>query len=73
MKHPQIVDETALLLGYAGVYSTFFHPTKRAAAKYDLPSRDILLELGRRGIIGGQEDMIIDVAHELATARAGAR
>lgn len=70
MKHPQIVDETALLLGYAGVYSTFFHPTKRAAAKYDLPSRDILLELGRRGIIGGQEDMIIDVAHELATARA---
>ena len=65
MKEPQIVDETALLLGYAGVYSTFFHPTKRAAAKYGLPSRDILLELGRRGIIGGQEDMIIDVAAEM--------
>lgn len=65
MKLPQIVDETALLLGYAGVYSTFFHPTKRAAEKYDLSSRDILLELGRRGIIGGQEDMIIDVAAEM--------
>ncbi|HEX7660717.1 MAG TPA: 4-hydroxy-2-oxovalerate aldolase [Pseudonocardiaceae bacterium] len=65
MKHPQIIDETALLLGYAGVYSTFFHPTKRAAAKYGIPSRDILLELGRRGIIGGQEDMIISVAAEM--------
>ena len=69
MKDPQIVDETALLLGYAGVYSTFFHPTKRAAAKYGLPSRDILLELGRRGIIGGQEDMIIDVAAQMAKER----
>lgn len=69
MTEPQIVDETALVLGYAGVYSTFFHPTKRAAAKFGLPSREILLELGRRGIIGGQEDMIIDVAAEMAGAR----
>ncbi|MFC4948682.1 4-hydroxy-2-oxovalerate aldolase [Pseudonocardia sp. GCM10023141] len=66
MTEPQIVDETALVLGYAGVYSTFFHPTKRAAAKFGVPTRDILLELGRRGVIGGQEDMIIDVASELA-------
>lgn len=66
MELPQIIDETALLLGYAGVYSTFFHPTKRAAEKFGLPSRDILLELGRRGIIGGQEDMIIDVAADMA-------
>lgn len=66
MKEPQIVDETALVLGYAGVYSTFFHPTKRAAKKFGVPARDILLELGRRGVIGGQEDMIIDVASELA-------
>lgn len=66
MKEPQIVDETALLLGYAGVYSTFFHPTKRAAKKFGVSTRDILLELGRRGVIGGQEDMIIDVATELA-------
>ena len=66
MKEPQIVDETALVLGYAGVYSTFFHPTKRAAKKFGVPARDILMELGRRGVIGGQEDMIIDVASELA-------
>ncbi|MGW5269823.1 4-hydroxy-2-oxovalerate aldolase [Rhodococcus sp. NPDC003994] len=66
MNEPQIVDETALVLGYAGVYSTFFHPTKRASRKYGVPTRDILLELGRRGVIGGQEDMIIDVASELA-------
>lgn len=77
MTEPQIVDETALVLGYAGVYSTFFHPTKRAAAKFGVPTRDILLELGRRGVIGGQEDMIVDVASELAgrtydlPARAG--
>lgn len=66
MKEPQIVDETALVLGYAGVYSTFFHPTKRASRKYGVPTRDILMELGRRGVIGGQEDMIIDVAMELS-------
>ncbi|MGW5381515.1 4-hydroxy-2-oxovalerate aldolase [Nocardia sp. NPDC003963] len=66
MKEPQIIDETALLLGYAGVYSTFFHPTKRAAKKFGVPARDILLELGRRGVIGGQEDMILDVASTLA-------
>ncbi|WP_246228129.1 4-hydroxy-2-oxovalerate aldolase [Mycolicibacterium helvum] len=73
MTEPQIVDETALILGYAGVYSTFFHPTKRAAKKFGLPTRDILLELGRRGVIGGQEDMIIDVANELAGRTAGVR
>lgn len=66
MEFPQIIDETALVLGYAGVYSTFFHPTKRAAKKYGVKERDILLELGRRGVIGGQEDMIIDVAAELS-------
>ncbi|MGY4916236.1 4-hydroxy-2-oxovalerate aldolase [Streptomyces sp. 900116325] len=65
MTEPQIVDETALLLGYAGLYSTFFHPAKRAAAKYGVPMRELLLELGRREVIGGQEDMIIDVAAEL--------
>jgi 4-hydroxy 2-oxovalerate aldolase len=66
MREPQVVDETAIILGYAGLYSTFFHPAKRAAAKYGVPIRDILLELGRRQVIGGQEDMIIDVAAELA-------
>lgn len=79
MKEPQIIDETALILGFAGVYSTFFHPTKRAAKKYGVAERDILMELGRRGVIGGQEDMIIHIAAELAgraepaAALAGAR
>ncbi len=73
MHEPQIVDETALILGYAGVYSTFFHPTKRAARKYGVKERDILLELGRRGVIGGQEDMIVDVAAELAGRSEAAR
>ncbi|WP_433153184.1 4-hydroxy-2-oxovalerate aldolase [Actinomadura nitritigenes] len=67
MNQPQIIDETALLLGYAGLYSTFFHPAKRAAGKYGVPVRDLLLELGRREVIGGQEDMIIDVAAELSS------
>ncbi|HEX4817761.1 MAG TPA: 4-hydroxy-2-oxovalerate aldolase [Nonomuraea sp.] len=72
MTEPQIVDETALLLGYAGLYSTFFHPAKRAAAKYGVPVRELLLELGRREVIGGQEDMIIDVAAELSGRAASA-
>lgn len=70
MKQPQIIDETALIIGYAGVYSTFFHFANRASAKYGVPVKEILLELGARGIIGGQEDMIIGVAAELAGVRA---
>ena len=66
MKEPQVIDEVALILGYVGLYSTFFYPTKRAAAKYGISTRDLLLELGRRGVIGGQEDMIVDVAAEMA-------
>ncbi|OZM75675.1 4-hydroxy-2-oxovalerate aldolase [Pseudonocardia sp. MH-G8] len=72
MTEPQIIDETALILGYAGLYSTFFHPAKRAAKKYGAKERDILMELGRRDVIGGQEDMIIDVAAELAGRGASA-
>jgi 4-hydroxy 2-oxovalerate aldolase len=65
-RRPQIIDETALILGYAGVYSTFLLFAKRASDKYGVGTREILMELGRRGIIGGQEDMIIEVAAELA-------
>ncbi|MFI6390195.1 4-hydroxy-2-oxovalerate aldolase [Nonomuraea sp. NPDC050540] len=72
MTEPQIIDETALLLGYTGLYSTFFHPAKRAADKYGVPVRTLLLELGRREVIGGQEDMIIDVAAELSGRARGA-
>ena len=66
MRRPQVIDETAVMIGYAGVYSTFFHFAKRAGEKYGVPTKEIILELGRRGVIGGQEDMIVDVAAELA-------
>lgn len=63
------IDRDALTLGYAGVYSSFLLFAKRAAAKYDLSSRDILMELGRRRTVGGQEDMIEDLALDMAKAQ----
>ena len=60
------VDRDALSLGYAGVYSSFLLFAKRSAEKYGLSSRDILLELGRRRTVGGQEDMIEDLALDMA-------
>ncbi len=69
MDHMVRVDRDSLALGYAGVYSSFLLFAKRAAAKYDLSSRDILLELGRRRTVGGQEDMIEDLALDMAKER----
>ncbi|MHB8917516.1 MAG: 4-hydroxy-2-oxovalerate aldolase, partial [Desulfocucumaceae bacterium] len=63
---PQVIDKAALSLGYAGVYSSFLLHTFRAAEKFGLDPRDILLELGHRKVVGGQEDMIVDVAMSLA-------
>jgi 4-hydroxy 2-oxovalerate aldolase len=65
MTRPQLIDKAALSLGYAGVYSSFLLHTFRAAEKYGIDSRDILIELGKRRVVGGQEDMIVDVALEL--------
>lgn len=66
MHRPQEVRNAPLMLGYAGVYSSFLLHTYRAAEKFGLDPRDILVELGRRRMVGGQEDMIIDVAYQLA-------
>lgn len=69
MEHVVRVDRDSLTLGYAGVYSTFLLHAKRAAERFGVPARDVLVELGRKKMIGGQEDMIIDTAMTMAKAR----
>lgn len=66
MDQPIRVDRNALTLGYAGVYSSFLLFAERAEKKYGISARDILVELGRRGTVGGQEDMIEDLALTMA-------
>lgn len=69
MRRPQIIDSSSLMLGYAGVYSSFLLHAGLAADQFGLRTKDILLELGRRGMVGGQEDMIVDVAYQLSQKR----
>jgi 4-hydroxy-2-oxovalerate/4-hydroxy-2-oxohexanoate aldolase len=65
MERPVHIDRDALILGYAGVYSSFLLFAKRAAERYGVPSADILMEMGRQRTVGGQEDLIEDVAMTL--------
>ena len=69
MDFPIRIDRDALTLGYAGVYGSFLLFAKRAGAKYGIPSRDLLVELGKRKMVGGQEDMIEDTSLMLLRQR----
>ena len=64
---PQEITKDSLVLGYAGVYSSFLLHAQKAAQRFNVDSRDILIEIGKKKAVGGQEDLILDVAQALAS------
>jgi 4-hydroxy 2-oxovalerate aldolase len=69
MVQPPTIDRDTLTLGYPGVPSSFLLRARRASESLGVDSRDILVELGRRRVVGGQEDVIFDIASGLAGSR----
>jgi 4-hydroxy 2-oxovalerate aldolase len=70
MESEPIVDRMSLLMGYTGVYSSFLKHANRAAERYAVPGPEILLRAGQRKLVGGQEDLLIDIALEIVAERA---
>jgi 4-hydroxy 2-oxovalerate aldolase len=72
LQKPQEITREGLLLGYAGVYSSFLVHANKAAQQFQVDAKDILIELGKRKVVGGQEDMIVDIAAEMAKKKVKA-
>lgn len=66
MTSPQVIDRASLTIGYAGVYGSFLHKAIDAGRRYGVEPREILLEAGRRHAVGGQEDMLEEIALEFS-------
>lgn len=70
MPHPQEITGSSLILGYSGVYSSFLLFAQEAAKRYGVDEREILVRLGKMQAVGGQEDLIFEVAQQIANERA---